>query len=447
MAELAPLPPRLVDAIARVAAVLPDATPGSHIAMAFDRDHFALAATVFAAWAKGHAVALPRNARRVNVAPVVARKEVVLLAHDTGAGLGLDVPKLLARDEARRVDVAIPYLGPITCHGSTVHAWSSAQVVDACAAASFQMKPTRGTKAWNGCAAGAPGALVPGLLVPIAMGFELVEDPADAHTIVVSSLRLESLVREVGPALRMVVIANGEPPAGPVFEELARRGVRIVWPRSLLHELEDRAFDVEARVLRAPGVTDAAAVKLLDSGVACCLAASLRSSEEIRRESSLDPKFDLRCVPTLPRDADGHIDRATVLRQFGRLPDGRLAMRTLDIETLPNDGATHRFRTTLPATFFAFDGHFATYAVLSGAMQLHEVVMPCVRRTLAPAAVEPAAFHDLKFLARIAPEDPIEIAITPNDARTTCEFTIACRGKKCSTGRVVLRSGEREDAS
>jgi len=452
VADFAPLPGKLIEAIARVAAALPEPSPGSHVALAFDRDRFAFAATVFAAWAKGHAVALPRNARRVNVAPVVAKKEVVLLAHDTGAGLGLDVPKLLANGDAPSVEVAtIPFHGALTVFDaeSTLHL-TAEQCRALLAEALEAMALPRGAKVWNAFTAGAPSAFFPGVLAPLAAGCEFVDDYRLAHTVVAPAHVLRRLARNTDLTARQVVCADRvlDPATNDVFGD---RGVRAMWTRdrgSSGVDLCEKRFDIceeiEDHALHDDGVDDVA-VEDVEPGRVCQLVATRRDATAMLREPRDTGRDSIRFVLTLPRDQDGRLSRAYVLRQFGRLADGRTATRTLEIETLPNEGAAHRFRTTLPSTFFAFDGHFATYPVLSGAIQLHEVVMPCVRRAIASTAVEPAAFHDLKFLARIAPDDTIDVAITPSADRTTCEFTIACRDKKCSTGRVVLRVREREN--
>ncbi|MBX3464587.1 MAG: hypothetical protein KF830_15570, partial [Planctomycetes bacterium] len=103
-------------------------------------------------------------------------------------------------------------------------------------------------------------------------------------------------------------------------------------------------------------------------------------------------------------------------------------------------GEPMRFATTVPPDHFGFAGHFPTYPVLSGAVQLHELVLPCLR--LAWGQVAPVAFTDLKFLARIAPGDAVEVVVrTVGGDR--CEFEILRAGTRCSTGRVSLRAEPR----
>jgi 3-hydroxymyristoyl/3-hydroxydecanoyl-(acyl carrier protein) dehydratase len=150
----------------------------------------------------------------------------------------------------------------------------------------------------------------------------------------------------------------------------------------------------------------------------------------------------LQVATALPRDPDGTLARERLLRLFGRNANGRLpSQRLLFRESTPDGVRT--FRTKVPADFFGFEGHFPPYPVLSGAVQLHELVLPCVRAEIGEG-VETAGFQDLKFLARIAPGDTVVVAVRRDHVRGTCDFEITRGTVKCSTGRVLLRgAGQR----
>lgn len=91
----------LLDA-ARVARALPEPRPGSQVLLVFEGDRYALAAALLGSLHRGHAIALPPNSRRDSILAVREHPSTVAVAHDTQAGLEIDVPALLAgaRDAA-----------------------------------------------------------------------------------------------------------------------------------------------------------------------------------------------------------------------------------------------------------------------------------------------------------------------------------------------------------
>ncbi len=323
----------LAAAVGRLAAALPPPTPGSQVAFAFDRDRAAFAAALLAVWRRGHCAVLPVSARRRHVAPALAQPATVLLLHDTGAGLGLDVPRLLAaaaESAPAPAPDALAVTGPlalVAADGSTRRLGPAALAHDvARAIAELALGP--GQVVANRCAPGQPEALVAGLLAPLAAGAAVVDSDDTA-------------------ALVVVPRACAAVPVPP--------GARVV-------------------------------------------------------------AIDLAPEP----------------------PPASSPRRPLRFERLPGPGdALARYRATVPADWFGFAGHFPGYPVLSGAVQLHEVVLPCLAATLGPVAV--AAFHDMKFLARIAPGDTIEVVIRRGAAPDRPEFELLRGQTKCSTGRLSLR--------
>jgi 3-hydroxyacyl-[acyl-carrier-protein] dehydratase len=323
-------------AVARLAARLPVPTPGSHVVFAFDRDLAAFAVALLAVWQRGHAVALPASARRRHVGPVMERQEVVALVHDTGAGLGIDVARLLAEKDVDAGDTstALRLTGPLTVFapdGSMQRRTAAAldtEIVQAIADLALQP----GTRVADLCPPSSAGALVPGLLAPLAAGATVTSDAAGASVLVVPA----AIAAPYRAGTRTIVITDPPdvPPPAPAYHALA----------------------------------------------------------------------------------------------FAAVP------RT------NSEGA--RFRTTVPHDFFGFAGHFPGYPVLSGAVQLHELVLPCLRAAVGTVTI--TAFQDLKFLARIAPGDTIELLLRRDEARGTCEFEIVRGTVRCSAGRAVLRAADAE---
>ncbi|HEU4420288.1 MAG TPA: hypothetical protein VFT55_15230, partial [Planctomycetota bacterium] len=196
-------------------------------------------------------------------------------------------------------------------------------------------------------------------------------------------------------------------------------------------------------VLEIDGVADAAVAAVEhEEGPQffCAVHAPGRTADDLQR--SLPAPFrahtTLRRLDQLGRDEDGQIARDVLLRLFGRARNGELPGTRLQWSTIAVAGDAARFRTQVPADFFAFDGHFPGYPVLSGAVQLHELVQPCLAAALG-ARCEASAFLDMKFLARIAPGDTVDVMLRWDDQRTQLEFEITRDGVRCSAGRVVLR--------
>jgi len=126
------------------------------------------------------------------------------------------------------------------------------------------------------------------------------------------------------------------------------------------------------------------------------------------------------------------------------LPDARLPIRQLQFTVVSSiavpTAAGHVATTVVPPDYYAFFGHFDGYPVLSGAVQLHDLVLPVLRAWLGPAA-QPAQFADLKFLARIGPGDAVEVRMQPAANNRGVEFAIHKAGQRCTSGRLVLREG------
>ncbi len=86
----------LADA-ARISRILPPAFENSHALLVFERDRYAMAVALLGALDRGHAVALPPNARRDSVFAVNARPETAIVLHDTDAGIPIGIADLIDR--------------------------------------------------------------------------------------------------------------------------------------------------------------------------------------------------------------------------------------------------------------------------------------------------------------------------------------------------------------
>jgi 3-hydroxymyristoyl/3-hydroxydecanoyl-(acyl carrier protein) dehydratase len=112
-----------------------------------------------------------------------------------------------------------------------------------------------------------------------------------------------------------------------------------------------------------------------------------------------------------------------------------LAWRRLPVDG-PAGGAV-QWRTTIPADYAFYDGHFDGYPVLAGGVQLHELVLPCLAAScgeLPPVR----ALDGVKFLARNVPGDTIDVVLRRHAEPERIQFEIRRGETRCTTGRATF---------
>src|SRR5262249_47539249 len=143
-------------------------------------------------------------------------------------GLGLDVPSLLDPLDGPRSNEQLRLHGTVTIHdGGTILRVSPQDLRSIFEESVATMALPRGARVWNAFSAGAPCAMVPGALVPIPTGCELVDAIQDAHTAVAPIALLRRLARGPGAVPGQVVAADGLLDA-PTVDAFAARGVRVL---------------------------------------------------------------------------------------------------------------------------------------------------------------------------------------------------------------------------
>jgi len=200
-------------------------------------------------------------------------------------------------------------------------------------------------------------------------------------------------------------------------------------------------------LLAQPGVLDAAVTSVPAPGrgvrvLAAVVApgydqAALRTAMQGHFAPSTVPRR-LLLVDALPREASGKLPRRPLLALFGLRPDGTppaTALRIAPPVVDPADPAVVTCAVEVPADYVHFDGHFDTYPILAGVVQLHELLLPLVvhaRPQLGPLQ----QLQQVKFLGRIVPGDALTVTLRFHPERPDCDFEIAKPGTRCSAGRL-----------
>jgi acyl-coenzyme A synthetase/AMP-(fatty) acid ligase len=159
--------------------------------------------------------------------------------------------------------------------------------------------------------------------------------------------------------------------------------------------------------------------------------------------SSLPRRFAF--VPELPREASGKLRREALLALFGLRADGTAPSTQLEVsdpEEHADDAATTwTVGVHVPDDYLYFEGHFETYPILPGVVQLHELVLPLVAQAR-PKLGELQQLLKLKFLGRIKPGDDLAVTLRFPTGKTDCEFEIMAGSKRCSAGTLRFETKE-----
>lgn len=370
---------------------LPAATPGSQIAIACGHDRQAFAAALIGTWLKGHGAAIVENSLRERIMPVLDRPPVALLLHDTESARILQVPRFLASQPAQEDALQLSDLTAsplLTIHVQTedgaLHwcSWNAdelALAIDKCASQTANAQPP------------APATQTPGIvssmfantLVPLRLGKGLASHaPIDARHFDI-------------PGVPRTTTAH----------------------RELLDE-----------VLANDDVTDAAVVCTADNRILLGIAGSGAARVAAERD-------DARAFKQIPRDPNGQPKIAEVFLAFGLGRRGNAITRALTWQVTACEVDTATLRTTIPVNYHFYEGHFESFAVLAGGVQLHELIMPCLRQLCGetPALNK---LDSIKFLARIGPGDTIDVVLQRSIDPSKLTFEVRKQDTKCTSGRL-----------
>jgi hypothetical protein len=520
---------------ARIAAALPDPSPGSQVLFVIRHDHYALACALVACAVRGHALALPPEIGRESITALADDPRTAVIAHDTPSSIGVRVDRVLA--EAAPVTpltrsalsdallVARLFFRSGDARLAEVERVADAWLLEAAALAQH-VGLSPGRRVATTLAPGQPFAIVLGILGPLISGGVLLRDVLGAD---VRSEHLRALSPDVvvsvpahlralaGAALDARTYVSGLAPlasevAAPIRARAAlvdvlyddargALGLRTqAGPFAPLPELratmagarlsltgpwlqgsealevggdaaafvplgaaqdalplpDGRTVDVPTladALLHIAGVQDAAlAVAPEAEGrprrlVAAVVAerATLPAVEDALRSALAGgPAAELLRVAHVKRDSSGRIPRADVLRLFRLRADGTALHFALppftreEWSAAPHDAtAKSRFELEIPADYAYYDGHFAGYPILAGAVQLSELVLPCVRALL-PSLGTLREVQRLKFTGRIQPGQRVAVEITPRADGLSVDFTIKRGASSCAAGTLLF---------
>ena len=202
---------------------------------------------------------------------------------------------------------------------------------------------------------------------------------------------------------------------------------------------------LEAQIDSLPGVIEAAAVvaRMPDPVVLFCVSSRSLDTERMRRilEEVLplrSKQFDVKVVPRLALDDLGRLSVSRALLELGLGADGVHRSLSLTFGSAQVTDEEAAIAVTVPDNYRWFDGHFDRYPVLPAAIQLHEVVLPCVKMT--PwASGKITAAERLKFTGRIGPGAALTVRLRPIDGGL--HFDIQSEGQPCSSGRLRFEQG------
>ena len=100
----------------------------------------------------------------------------------------------------------------------------------------------------------------------------------------------------------------------------------------------------------------------------------------------------------------------------------------------------------VPNDYAWFEGHFEQYAVLAGAAQLKDLILPVVARAF-PELGSVQAMSRIKFSGRITPGNSLTVRVARGEKKARVEFEIRKATEVCSRGILTLAPNREAESS
>lgn len=207
---------------------------------------------------------------------------------------------------------------------------------------------------------------------------------------------------------------------------------------------------MEELLLQNVGVLDAAIIGAPDAhrGTRVLAAVVAPHSTEAALRQWLSEHFHPSTLPQrflflhrLPREVSGKLRRQDALRLFGLDDQGRpLSRSVVRVDPATNaqsdaERVSAEFR--VPDDYIYYAGHFDTYPVMAGAVQLHELLLPLIYQHR-PDAGHLQSLHRIKFTGRISPGDLVRVQLEflESSPELQCAFSCFIGERSVSAGRL-----------
>ena len=194
---------------------------------------------------------------------------------------------------------------------------------------------------------------------------------------------------------------------------------------------------------RQRGIADVAAVRANASertlvALAGPAAADLASGTVLQLAAAANDVW-VRPLERLPRDPNEQLLIAELFVAFGLGRSGQPVTDELTWEPVACDVDSARWRTTIPVGYRFYEGHFTGYPVLAGAVQLRQLLLPCLQLAVAEQPLPTlTGFEGIKFLARNQPGDTVDVVLRPTKNPRQIAFEIARGATRCTAGKALF---------
>jgi 3-hydroxymyristoyl/3-hydroxydecanoyl-(acyl carrier protein) dehydratase len=210
--------------------------------------------------------------------------------------------------------------------------------------------------------------------------------------------------------------------------------IKVAGKRAHAHELE-------ATILKLPGVTDAALMVHALDGKEPRVAVAITVAEGAtvgRTEiaAAIREQFDavfvpkiIKVVPRIPRTERGKLDAHTLRALLGV----EATATTADIP-LRRLGPDH-YIAEIPQNLVFFHGHFDDFTILPGAVLVERVIWPIVKAEL-PEVRRLRGIRRLRFRRPVMPDQHLDVVLDRSNNRLT--FTVTCAESPVASGVLMV---------